>query len=38
MFYLVKYYSGYIYFISHATKNQLKNAAALSVTQMGEEI
>src|ERR1700691_1236335 len=27
VFYPVKYYGGFIYFISHATKNLLKNAA-----------
>ena len=29
MFYLVKYYSGFIYFISHTIKYWLKNAATL---------
>jgi len=29
VFYLVKYYGGFIYFISHLIKNQLKNTATL---------
>jgi hypothetical protein len=29
VFYLVKYYGGFIYFISHAIKNWLKNVATL---------
>jgi hypothetical protein len=31
--YLVKYYGGFIYFISYTIKNQLKNTATLSETQ-----
>ena len=31
MLYLVKYYGGFIYFISHAIKNRLKNAATLHI-------
>jgi hypothetical protein len=27
--YLAKYFGGYVYFISHAIENQLKNAATL---------
>ena len=32
VFYLVKYYGGLIYFISHTMKNRLKNAATLRWT------
>jgi hypothetical protein len=32
VFYLVKYYGGFIYFIPHAMKNQLKNTATLIIT------
>jgi hypothetical protein len=32
VFYLVKYYGGFIYFISHAIKNRLKNVATLACT------
>jgi hypothetical protein len=30
--YLTKYFGGFIYFISHTIKNQLKNAATLFTT------
>jgi hypothetical protein len=33
VFYPVKYYGGFIYFISHAIKNRLKNAATLLRSQ-----
>jgi hypothetical protein len=32
VFYLVKYYGGFLYFISHAIKNRLKNMATLACT------
>jgi hypothetical protein len=32
--YLVKYYGGFIYFISHTIKNWLKNAATLIVAYL----
>ena len=35
VFYLVKYYGGFIYFISHAIKNWLKNVATLTGDVLG---
>jgi hypothetical protein len=35
VFYLVKYYGGFIYFIPHAIKNWLKNVATLTGDVLG---
>jgi len=36
--YLVKYFGGFIYFISHAIKNRLKNAATLGLNDWNVHI